>query len=119
MRTFIDDFGTGYSSLAYLRELPVHALKIDRSFVVSLGVEPGAEAIVRSLVELARNLHLETVAEGVEDVRLCERLERLGCDAAQGFGLAQPMPASDLLDWLAGAGSVYGPLRHPADRESP
>ena len=119
VRTFIDDFGTGYSSLAYLRELPVHALKIDRSFVVSLGVEPGADAIVRSLVELARNLHLETVAEGVEDVRLCERLERLGCDAAQGFGLARPMPASDLLDWLAGAGSVHGPLRHPADRESP
>ena len=119
VRTAIDDFGTGYSSLAYLRELPVHALKIDRSFIASLDEQAGAEAIVRSVVELARNLHLETVAEGVEDVRVCDRLERLGCDAAQGFGLARPMPASDLLDWLAGAGSVDQPLRHPADRKPP
>ena len=76
MRTSIDDFGTGYSSLSYLRTLPVHALKIDRSFITDLIDEPESEAIVRSIIELARNLRLETVAEGVEDERVCELLAR-------------------------------------------
>jgi diguanylate cyclase (GGDEF)-like protein len=100
VRTSIDDFGTGYSSLSYLRELPVHALKIDRSFITNLMDEPESEAIVRSVVELARNLRLETVAEGVEDERLCDRLIRLGCDYAQGFALARPMPADAMRSWL-------------------
>ena len=101
VRTSIDDFGTGYSSLSYLRELPVHALKIDRSFIKDLIHEPESEAIVRSIIELARNLRLETVAEGVEDRRVCELLARLGCHYAQGFALARPMPADDMLRWLS------------------
>ncbi len=100
VRTSIDDFGTGYSSLSYLRELPVHALKIDRSFITDLLNEPESEAIVRSIIELARNLRLETVAEGVEDERVCDRLISLGCDYAQGFALARPMPADAMLRWL-------------------
>jgi diguanylate cyclase len=100
VRISIDDFGTGYSSLSYLRELPVHALKIDRSFITDLTDDPDSEAIVRSIIELARNLRLETVAEGVEDERVCERLVRLGCDYAQGFALARPMPADAMLRWL-------------------
>ena len=100
VRTSIDDFGTGYSSLSYLRELPVHALKIDRSFITDLIHEPESEAIVRSIIELARNLRLETVAEGVEDERVCKLLAGLGCHYAQGFALARPMPADDVLRWL-------------------
>jgi diguanylate cyclase len=100
VRISIDDFGTGYSSLSYLRELPVHALKIDRSFITNLTDDPDSEAIVRSIIELARNLRLETVAEGVEDERVCERLVRLGCDYAQGFAIARPMPADAMLRWL-------------------
>ena len=100
IRTSIDDFGTGYSSLSYLRELPVHALKIDRSFITDLIHEPDSEAIVRSIIELARNLGLETVAEGVEDERVCDRLTSLGCDYVQGFAIARPMPADAMLRWL-------------------
>ena len=100
VRTSIDDFGTGYSSLSYLRELPVHALKIDRSFITNLLEEPDLEPIVRSIIELARNLRLETVAEGVEDERVCERLVKLGCDYAQGFALGRPMPADAMRGWL-------------------
>jgi diguanylate cyclase (GGDEF)-like protein len=100
VRTSIDDFGTGYSSLSYLRELPVHALKIDRSFITDLLDEPDSEAIVRSIIDLARNLGLETVAEGVEDERVGDRLMSLGCDYVQGFAIARPMPARDMLRWL-------------------
>ncbi len=100
VRTSIDDFGTGYSSLSYLRELPVHALKIDRSFITNMLNEPESEAIVRSIIELARNLRLETVAEGVEDARAFDRLVSLGCDYAQGFAIARPMPADSVLTWL-------------------
>jgi diguanylate cyclase (GGDEF)-like protein len=100
IRTSIDDFGTGYSSLSYLRELPVHALKIDRSFITDLMDEPDSEAIVRSIIELARNLGLETVAEGVEDEGVCDRLTSLGCDYVQGFAIARPMPADAMLRWL-------------------
>ena len=100
VRTSIDDFGTGYSSLSYLRELPVHALKIDRAFITDLLDDPDSEAIVRSIIELARNLGLETVAEGVEDERVSQRLTSLGCDYVQGFAYARPMPADALLRWL-------------------
>jgi diguanylate cyclase (GGDEF)-like protein len=100
VRTSIDDFGTGYSSLSYLRELPVHALKIDRSFITDLLDEPDSEAIVRSIIDLARNLGLETVAEGAEEDGVCQRLLSLGCDYVQGFAIARPMPADAMMRWL-------------------
>jgi len=118
VRTSIDDFGTGYSSLSYLRELPVHALKIDRSFITDLLQEPESEAIVRSIIELARNLHLETVAEGVEDRRVCDRLIGLGCDYAQGFALARPMPADAMLQWLLDSAQPDGDPERRARRRA-
>ena len=89
----VDDFGTGHSSLGYLHQLPVRRLKIDRSFVTDLLTDPVSEAIVRSTIELAEALHLDVVAEGVEDDRTFLRLRDLGCFSAQGFGLGRPVPA--------------------------
>jgi diguanylate cyclase (GGDEF)-like protein/PAS domain S-box-containing protein len=100
IRLSIDDFGTGYSSLAYLRQLPVDEIKIDRSFVIGMGVETGDAVIVRSTVDLGRNLGLEVVAEGVETIEHWERLRELGCNTAQGYFLSRPMPAEDLCEWL-------------------
>jgi diguanylate cyclase (GGDEF)-like protein len=96
----IDDFGTGYSSLAYLRDLPVTQLKIDRSFVREMGTDLDDAVIVRSVVDLARNLGLQTVAEGVEDEATWEQLTALGCDSAQGYFLARPMPVDAFDTWL-------------------
>jgi diguanylate cyclase (GGDEF)-like protein/PAS domain S-box-containing protein len=93
VRVAIDDFGTGYSSLAYLRRLPVHELKVDRSFVCELSRNPSDRAIVRSVVDLAHNLGLQVVAEGVEDERTWRLLETIGCDFAQGFLMSRPLPA--------------------------
>ena len=95
----IDDFGTGYSSLAYLRELPVSELKIDRSFVVDMGRDVDDAVIVRSVIDLARNLGLRTVAEGVEDEGTWSTLTELGCDKAQGYVLARPMTAEAFTRW--------------------
>jgi diguanylate cyclase (GGDEF)-like protein len=92
----VDDYGTGYTSLHYLRSLPVDTLKIDRSFVTSMRQEPSNAVIVRSTIELARNLGLRVVAEGVEDGETLDELVRLGCDVAQGFFLSRPLPAEDV-----------------------
>ncbi len=92
----IDDFGTGYSSLAHLQRLPVHRLKIDRSFVMSMARDEASGAIVRSTIELARNLGLAVVAEGVEDDVTLMSLREMGCDVAQGFGLGRPVPADQV-----------------------
>ncbi len=100
----VDDYGTGYTSLAYLRSLPIGTLKIDRSFVTDMLVNEGNAVIVRSTIELAHNLGLKVVAEGVEDVATCETLVALGCHVAQGYYLSRPLPAADiagLLDRLA------------------
>ena len=127
----IDDFGTGYSSLAYLQRLPVNELKIDQSFVKGLlanedtlevrdakdaSSPPGAgrgrndESIVRSTIELAHNLGLRVVAEGVESAAVLQRLAELGCDEAQGYHMGKPMPMSELqlwvLRWKAATGKV-------------
>jgi diguanylate cyclase (GGDEF)-like protein len=101
IRLAIDDFGTGYSSLAYLKKLPVHELKIDRTFVTRMDSDPSDAAIVRSSLDLARNLNLEVVAEGVETPEVWERLINLGCSIAQGYYLLRPVPAEELTSWLA------------------
>jgi diguanylate cyclase (GGDEF)-like protein len=111
----IDDFGTGYSSLAYLRDLPVHQLKIDRSFVQDMENDSEDAVIVRSVVDLARNLGLKTVAEGVEDASTWEQLTNLGCTSAQGYYLARPMPADMFWKWLEEDGGQVGSATQGAD----
>ena len=96
----VDDYGTGYSSLSYLRSLPVDTLKIDRSFITSMLSDEGNAVIVRSTIELAHNLGLRVVAEGVEDEATREALAHLGCHLAQGYYLSRPLPADDLLSLL-------------------
>jgi diguanylate cyclase (GGDEF)-like protein/PAS domain S-box-containing protein len=98
----IDDFGTGYSSLELLRRLPVHELKIDKSFVIGMAGDDGAEdtAIVRSTADLAHNLGLTVVAEGVEGQWTLDLLSSFGCDQAQGYHIAKPMPSAEFVDWL-------------------
>ena len=96
----IDDFGTGYSSLAYLKHLKVQELKIDRSFVRDLLSDDNDAVIVRSTIELGRSLGLAVTAEGVEDAAVLERLKEFGCELAQGFHIAKPMPAAMLEQWL-------------------
>ena len=96
----IDDFGTGYSSLAYLRQLPVTTLKIDRSFVITMQEREDDAAIVRSTIALGRNLGLRVVAEGVETDEVMGELRQLGCDVAQGFHVSRPVPADEFEHWL-------------------
>jgi diguanylate cyclase (GGDEF)-like protein/PAS domain S-box-containing protein len=105
----IDDFGIGYSSLAYLKNLPVDELKIDRSFVGEMAVDAGSRAIVRAIIDLADVLGLRVVAEGVEDEATLMALAALGCDVAQGFYFARALPPADLAEWanaFAGADST-------------
>jgi diguanylate cyclase (GGDEF)-like protein/PAS domain S-box-containing protein len=96
----LDDFGTGYSSLAYLTRMPIHGLKIDRSFVKGLGSSERSTAIVTAIVRMAEALSLEVTAEGVETVRQIEELQRLGCHRAQGFHFAHPLPAREIAEVL-------------------
>jgi diguanylate cyclase (GGDEF)-like protein len=100
-RLSIDDFGTGYSSLAYLKQLPVTEVKVDRSFISGIAVDHQDVAIVRAIVELAGSLGMRVVAEGVEDQPTMQRLVALGCDRVQGYLFSRPLPAEDLLDWMA------------------
>lgn len=100
VRLSIDDFGTGYSSLAYLKRLPVNALKIDRSFVMDMLKDKQDEIIVKSTVNLAHNLGLHVVAEGVENERTLKALAALGCNQAQGYHLGRPMPEDQVQDWF-------------------
>jgi len=101
--TSIDDYGTGYSSLAYIKQLAVNELKIDRAFVAGMEADQRNAAIVRSTIELGHNLGLTVVAEGVETDHELAELRRYGCDAAQGYLFARPMPAAALERWLSGA----------------
>lgn len=96
----IDDFGTGYSSLGHLRKLPVKELKIDKSFVMNMGIDESDAIIVRSTIDLGRNLGLRVVAEGVEDAETWHQLVMLGCDYAQGYYRSRPMPADELPRWM-------------------
>jgi predicted signal transduction protein with EAL and GGDEF domain len=110
-RLSIDDFGTGYSSLVYLQSLPVVELKIDRSFVTSLLSAPADAVIVRSIIDLAHNLSVQVVAEGVEDEQTMDALIAYGCDAAQGYYFSRPLPGREMLEWMAT--STYGLARLP------
>jgi diguanylate cyclase (GGDEF)-like protein len=96
----IDDFGTGYSSMAYLKNLPLDELKVDRSFVSQVTSSTRDAVIVRSTVDLGRNLGLRVVAEGVEDQTTWQQLDALGCDAIQGYYVSRPVPPEELIAWL-------------------
>jgi diguanylate cyclase (GGDEF)-like protein len=101
VKTSIDDFGTGYSSMAYLKILPVDEIKVDRSFVRDMATDGSNHALVESAIDLGHHLGLAVVAEGVEDDPTLRALEDLGCDVAQGFYFARPLPAEDMLAYLA------------------
>jgi diguanylate cyclase len=107
----LDDFGTGYSSFTHLRRLPIDELKIDRSFIADLDQERDDAVIVRSTIDLAHSLNLSVVAEGVETEAVWNQLRELGCDQAQGYYLAAPLPAHSLTGWL-----LRGPLHASALR---
>jgi len=100
VRLSVDDFGTGYSSLSRLGSLPVHELKLDKSLVIDMPAAPDRQAIVKASIDLAHSLGLAVVAEGVEDQLTWGRLQRMGCDAAQGYFLARPMAAGLIPDWI-------------------
>jgi diguanylate cyclase (GGDEF)-like protein/PAS domain S-box-containing protein len=100
IRLSIDDFGTGYSSLAHLKRLPVSEIKVDRSFVMNMEQDEDNATIVRSTIDLGRNLGLDVVAEGVESQFVWDRLQALGCTAAQGYHLSRAVPAPELQAWL-------------------
>jgi diguanylate cyclase (GGDEF)-like protein/PAS domain S-box-containing protein len=102
VRLSVDDFGTGYSSMDYLRRLHLGEIKIDRSFVIAMSTDEEDAIIVRSMIDLARNLGLHVVAEGVETEETYELLRELRCDTAQGAHLSRPLPADELVTWLAG-----------------
>jgi diguanylate cyclase (GGDEF)-like protein len=100
VRISIDDYGTGYSSIAHLRALPVQCIKIDRSYVAGMLEDPASTSIVRSTLDLAHELGLEVVAEGVETQVEYEALLAIGCDVAQGYYCARPMPGQSIVEWM-------------------
>ena len=107
----IDDFGTGHSSLAYLRRLPVHALKIDRAFIAGLAHDAASRSIVKATIELGHALGLVVVAEGIEEQEQLDAARALGCDQAQGYFIARPMSAAEMPPWLA----TRSPAQHERD----
>lgn len=100
VRLSLDDFGTGYSSLSYLRSLPVHEVKVDKSFVFGMSTDSADATIVQSIIELGHNLGLAVVAEGVEDQMSWDCLRSMACDVAQGYHLSKPVPAAAVTRWL-------------------
>lgn len=96
----VDDFGTGFSSLAYLKQLPVNELKIDKSFVIDMEQNDSDAVIVHSTIELGHNLGLQIVAEGVENQQTCDILKHYGCDLAQGYFISHPLPTNEFMTWL-------------------
>ncbi|RME65702.1 MAG: EAL domain-containing protein, partial [Alphaproteobacteria bacterium] len=102
VRLSIDDFGTGYSSLSYLQQLPLAELKIDRRFVINMLTSDSDVVIVRSTIDLAHNLGLHVVAEGIENDKHIEILTRLECDYGQGYHIARSMPGGAFKNWAKG-----------------
>jgi len=100
----IDDFGTGYTSLGYLKKLPVDVIKIDKSFVMNMILDESDMMIVRSTIDLAHNLGLRVIAEGVESEEILTSLKGLGCDGAQGYHICRPVPSDDFIQWLQNFG---------------
>ena len=100
VRISIDDFGTGYSSLSYLKRLPADTLKVDKSFVAGLGEDVQDTAIVQMVIDLAHKFGMEIVAEGVENKKQAEQLKEMGCDMAQGYYFARPLPPEELFEFL-------------------
>ena len=111
VRLSLDDFGTGYSSLSHVHQMPVQQLKIDRSFIRTLTVERSSAALVRSTIELAHNFGLDVVGEGVEDAPTLVVLGEMGCDTAQGFHFAEPMPAGEVVAWIEAQPQPLGVVR--------
>jgi diguanylate cyclase (GGDEF)-like protein len=114
VRLAIDDFGTGYSSLAYLRQFPVDALKIDRSFISNLATSSDAAAIIHAFVQLGKTLSIETLAEGIEDHDQLRELQREQCDQGQGFLFARPLDADAMQAFLAESRRAPSPAGTPA-----
>jgi EAL domain-containing protein (putative c-di-GMP-specific phosphodiesterase class I) len=110
IRLAVDDYGTGYSSLAYLHALPVDDLKLDRAFVAHCDTDPRSAAIVKSTVELAHNLDMRMIAEGVENEAVLDRLRRWDCDLVQGYHLSRPQPPERLTPWLRERQSLAAPV---------
>jgi len=96
----LDDFGTGYSSLTYLRNLPAKTLKIDQTFIRDMLIDPGDMAIVIATIGLAKAFKRDVIAEGVETIEHGRELIKIGCELAQGYSIAKPMPAEKINDWL-------------------
>jgi len=109
VRLAIDDFGTGYSSLSYLRQFPIDMIKIDRSFVASMSNGPDETALMQSILKLSDTLHLETIAEGIEDAGQLAQLRTLGADLGQGFLFAKPLAPDDIGALLARGGAFDEP----------
>ena len=100
VRISVDDFGTGYSSLGYLKKLPVSDIKIDKSFVLEMDKDGSDAVIVKSTIDLAHNMGLSVIAEGIENKKVWNMLVELGCDSAQGYFMCKPCKADDLDLWL-------------------
>jgi EAL domain-containing protein (putative c-di-GMP-specific phosphodiesterase class I) len=115
----LDDFGTGYSNFTYLRHFELDRLKIDQSFIRNISSNRGDVAIVRSIVQLARNFGFETVAEGVETEEVLKVVRRAGCDLVQGYFLARPMPACDVPGFICTRASLVNSTDFASTRYYP
>ena len=106
----IDDFGTGHSSLVYLRRLPVHTLKVDKSFVIDMDKDEDNASIVHATVDLAHSLGLTVTAEGVETATVYEKLREIGCDYYQGYYVGEPVAVAGMAEWLNNGRAARGVL---------
>lgn len=106
VRLSIDDFGTGHSSLLHLKRMPVHTLKVDKSFVIDMDSDEESASIVRATIDLAHSLGLSVTAEGVESAVVLEMLKEMGCDFCQGYYVGMPMPRQEMQEWLSGRHGV-------------